>query len=64
MNENGIAKQAVDAAYRVHTRLGPELEKRGLNVTRQQAVPAVYDEVRIHAAFYADLIALAPVHKM
>jgi GxxExxY protein len=90
MNENSIARDIVDAAYRVHTTLGPgllesvyeaalayELEKRGLNVGRQQAVPAVYEEVHIHTAFYADLIVednviveikavetVAPVHKM
>ena len=90
MNENSIARDIVDAAYRVHTTLGPgllesvyeaalayELEKRGLNVGRQQAVPAVYEEVHIHTAFYADIMvedlviveikaveAVAPVHKM
>src|ERR1017187_10094714 len=90
MNENSIARDIVDAAYRVHTTLGPgllesvyeaglayELEKRGLNVGRQQAVPAVYEEVHIHTAFYADLIVednviveikavetVAPVRKM
>jgi GxxExxY protein len=69
MSENAIARQTVDAAYRVHTVLGPgllesvyeaalayELEKRGLRVTRQQAIPVVYEEVRIHAGFYADLV--------
>jgi GxxExxY protein len=68
MSENAIARQIVDAAYRVHTVLGPglldsvyesalayELEKRGPRVTRQQAIPVVYEEVRIHAGFYADL---------
>ena len=90
MNENSVARDIVDAAYRVHTTLGPgllesvyeaalayELEKRGLSVTRQQAVPAVYEEVQIHTAFYADLIVedsvivevkavenITPVHKM
>ena len=90
MNENSVARDIVDAAYRVHTTLGPgllesvyeaalayELEKRGLRVTRQQAVPAVYEEVQIHTAFYADLIVedsvivevkavenITPVHKM
>jgi GxxExxY protein len=89
MSENAIARQTVDAAYRVHTVLGPgllesvyeaalayELEKRGLRVTRQQAIPVVYEEVRIHAGFYADLVIegeliveikaleiIAPVHK-
>jgi GxxExxY protein len=90
MNENRVARDIVDAAYRVHTTLGPgllesvygaalayELEKRGLRVARQHAVPAVYEEVEIHTAFYADLIvedaviveikaveSIAPVHKM
>ncbi len=54
MTENDVAKQIVDAAYRVHTSLGPgllesayeavlafELENRGLRVARQQAVPII-----------------------
>jgi GxxExxY protein len=90
LSENSVAKHIVDAAYRVHTSLGPgllesvyaaalayELEKRGLCVTRQQAVSAVYEGICIHTAFYADLIVegqviveikavevVAPVHKM
>jgi GxxExxY protein len=69
MSENAIAQQIVDAAFRVHTTLGPgllesvyeaalayELEKRGLRITRQQGVPVVYESVRIHAGFYADLV--------
>ena len=69
MRENAVAMQIVDAAYRVHTTLGPgllesvyeaalayELEKRGLRVARQHAIPVIYEEVRIHAGFYADLV--------
>ena len=69
MTENEVAKQIVDAAYRVHTRLGPgllesvyevvlayELEKRGLRVVRQQPVPIVYQGTRIEIGFRADLI--------
>lgn len=69
VSENAVAQQIVDAAYRVHTILGPgllesvyqaalayELEKRGLRVARQQAVPVVYEEVRIHTGFRADLL--------
>jgi GxxExxY protein len=54
MSENAVARQIVDAAYRVHTTLGPgllesvyeaalayELEKRGLRITRQQAIPVI-----------------------
>jgi GxxExxY protein len=87
MGENAVAQQIVDAAFRVHTTLGPgllesvyeaalsyELEKRGLRITRQQGIPVVYEEVRIHAGFYADVVvedlviveikaAVAPVHK-
>ena len=89
MSENTVAREIVDAAYRVHTILGPgllesvyepalayELEKRGLHVTRQQPVPALYENIEIHTAFYADLVVedqviveikavetIAPVHK-
>lgn len=69
MTENEVAKQIVDAAYRVHTSLGPgllesayeavlahELEKRGLRTARQQAIPIVYQGTRIEMGFRADLI--------
>jgi len=69
MGENAVAQQIVDAAFRVHTALGPgllesvyeaalayELEMRGLSITRQQAIPVVCQAVRIHAGFYADLV--------
>ena len=89
MSENAVAQQIVDAAFRVHTTLGPgllesvyaaalvyELEKRGLRITRQQSIPVVYEAVRIHTGFYADVVVedlviveikavetVAPVHK-
>ena len=69
MTESEVAKQIVDAAYRVHTSLGPgllesayeavlahELEKRGLRTARQQAIPIVYQGTRIEMGFRADLI--------
>ena len=69
MTENEVAKQIVDAAYRVHTSLGPgllesayeavlafELENRGLRVIRQQPVPITYHGTRIEMGFRADLI--------
>ena len=53
MDENPISKEIVDAAYKIHTTLGPgllesvyeitlayELRKRGLRVLRQLPVPA------------------------
>lgn len=89
MSANAIAQQIVDAAYRVHKTLGPgllesvyetalayELEKRGLRIARQQVIPVVYEAVRMHTGFHADLVVedaviveikavenLAPVHK-
>ncbi len=64
MSENLVAQQIVDAAYRLHTTLGPgllesvyeaalayELEKRGLRLSRQQAIPVVYEAVRIQTGF-------------
>jgi GxxExxY protein len=69
VTENEVARQIVDAAYRVHTGLGPgllesayeavlafELDKRGLRTVRQQAVPIVYQGTRIEMGFRADLI--------
>ena len=69
MTGNELAKQIVDAAYRVHTTLGPgllesvyesvlayELEQRGLLTTRQQPVPLVYHGVHIEVGFRVDLI--------
>ncbi len=69
MSENAVAQQIVDAAYRVHITLGPgllesvyqaalayELEQRGLRLARQQAIPVIYEAVRIHTGFHADLV--------
>ena len=69
MTENDLSRQIVDAAYRIHTTLGPgllesvyaltlawELEQRGLRVVRQSEVPVVYQGTRIEAGFRADLI--------
>ena len=69
MTENAIAKEIVDAAFRIHTTLGPgllesvydavlayELGRRGLRTVRQQPIPVVYEEVRIDTGFRADLV--------
>jgi GxxExxY protein len=70
VRENEVARQIVDAAFKVHSALGPglfesvyervlayELEKRGLIVLRQHPVPVVYESIKIEEAFKADLIA-------
>ena len=69
MTENELAKIVVDAAYRVHTQLGPglletvyeialmhELKKRGLKAERQVPVSIRYDDVVFDEGFRADLI--------
>ena len=69
MNENEVARKIVDAAFTVHTRLGPgllesvyeaileyELTKRGLNVVHQSPMPVIYEEVRMNVGFRPDLI--------
>jgi GxxExxY protein len=68
MTENDIARQ-VDSAYRIHTTFGPgllesvydivlayELGRRGLHTIRQQAIPVIYNGIRIDTGFRADLI--------
>ena len=60
MTENAIAKEIVDAAFPIHTTLGPgllesvyhavlayELAQRGLRTVSQQAIPVVYGKIRI-----------------
>jgi GxxExxY protein len=69
MTENEIAKQILDAAFLVHTKLGPgllesvyeviiayELKKRGLTAERQKAMPIMYDDIRFDEAFRSDIV--------
>ncbi len=69
MNENEIAREIVDAAYKVHTTLGPgllesayetvlayELRKRGLVVVLQQPIPVNYEDVTVEVGYRADMI--------
>ncbi len=64
-----VARQVVDAAFAVHTTLGPgllesvyeiclahELAKRGLKVERQVSLPVVYDKVRLDAGLRLDML--------
>jgi GxxExxY protein len=69
MSENEIARKILDAAFAIHTKLGPgllesvyevvlahELKKRGLAVERQKPMPITYDGVRFDQAYRADLL--------
>ena len=69
MTANEVSKHCVDAAIRVHTRLGPgllesiykvvlahELRQRKLKVDRQVPIKIKYDELIFDEGFRADLI--------
>jgi len=69
VTENEVAKQILDAAFAVHTKLGPgllesvyevvlayELKKRGLAAERQKSMPILYDNIRFDEAFRSDLV--------
>ncbi len=69
MNENELAKIAVDICYKIHTTLGPgllesvyeaafayELEKREIHFTRQQNIIARYENIVLDIGFRADII--------
>ena len=64
-----VATQIVDAAFKVHSTLGPgllesvyetclvhELEKRDLNVRKQLTLPVIYDELKLDAGLRLDLL--------
>lgn len=64
-----VAAHIVDAALRVHSKLGAgllesvyeaclahELRKRGLKVERQVPIPVIYDGIRFDEGFRVDLL--------
>lgn len=89
MTENEIASVVVDAALKIHKTLGPgllesvyqamlsyELQKRGLRVVEQLALPVYYEAVKLDLGFRVDLLVddkivieiksvevVAPVHR-
>lgn len=69
MKVEQVGKQVLDAAFHVHSQLGPgllesvyeaaltlELRKRGLRVEAQKAIPVFYDGQQLEVGFRADLI--------
>jgi GxxExxY protein len=69
MTENQIAAAVVDAAFKIHTTLGPgllesvyestleyELQKRGLSVLRQIGLPVYYEGLKLELGYRVDLI--------
>lgn len=66
---DALARQIVDAAFKVHSALGPgliesvyqscmahEFSKRGLKFKQELALPVVYDGVRIDAGMRLDFL--------
>lgn len=69
MSENEIARQIVDAAYAIHSRLGPgllesvyevlladELIRKGMSVHQQVPIAIEYNGRKFEEGFRADLI--------
>ena len=69
MHENPVAKEIVDAAFKIHTKLGPglletvyeivlahELKNRGLQVHRQLPVPIEYEGISFEEGYRLDLL--------
>ena len=89
MELNDITGNIISAAMKVHTAMGPgllesvyqtclqhELEKSGLQVHREVAIPVTYDGLKLDAKFRIDMLvenlvivelkcadALLPIHK-
>ena len=69
MSENEISGIIVNAAFEIHSKLGPgllesvyeeimfhELTNKGLKVERQKGIPVIWNELKMELGFRADLI--------
>lgn len=69
MHENEICTIILDAAFKIHNKLGPglfesvykqclafELSKTSNNVVLEKAIPLVYEEIKMDVGFRADII--------
>jgi GxxExxY protein len=69
VHTQNLTSEVIGAAIKIHRRLGPgllesayeaclacELEKLGLRVERQRAVPRIYESVKMECGFRADLV--------
>jgi len=69
MHENVISKEIVDAAFKIHTKLGPgllesvyevvlayEMKQRGFRVERQTPVPIEYEGIHFDEGYRLDLL--------
>jgi len=69
MTENELAKTVFEAGMKVHSKLGPgllesayeeclfyELQKNGLFVEKQKALPLIYEDIKLDAGYRIDLL--------
>ena len=69
MNENEVAKNFLDMAFKIHTKFGPglfesvyeellayQLPKKGFQVEQQKILPLLYENLKIESGFRIDLL--------
>lgn len=69
MDREKLFKEILDISFRIHKALGPgllesayeaclfyEMQKSGLYVERQKALPLIYEEVKLDAGYRVDLM--------
>ncbi len=69
MHENELSEIIIGCAIKIHKALGPgllesayeeclffELQKTGLQVVKQKALPLVYEEVKLNCGYRVDLL--------
>jgi len=69
MDINDVTKKILDAAFKVHSKLGPgllesayksclayELRKSGFDVQEEKPVPLVYEKVKLDCGYRMDLL--------
>ncbi|HRG59621.1 MAG TPA: GxxExxY protein [Bacteroidia bacterium] len=69
MTENEIAKSVIGSAIKVHKTLGPglfesayeeclfyEINKSGLEVKKQKALPLIYEEIKLDVGYRLDIL--------
>jgi GxxExxY protein len=69
MTENELSRIVFDAALKVHQNLGPgllesayeeclfyELNKTGIKVEKQKALPLIYEEIKLDIGYRLDII--------
>lgn len=69
METNQITHEILDAAYKVHSNLGPgllessyqacliyELKKKGLSLESEKGLPLIYEEVKLDCGYRIDIL--------